>query len=355
MVEVGFIGNCLPASHQMPRNLQQKSAINVSFLYSIMKFSNLIFLLLCSSSLFSQTLNNHRVLLDEQNKILPRIPYEEFLQQRWNYIKYKVPFSPGPAPRSDYPQYFFYCAYILKNGIPEPDNWMNDIGEKIPNWFESARLYYAFTGDTSVMEIVKNLADYSLEHGISPPGFSWPDFPYTTTNAGDTIFSGFTSAKRFALHEIQVDHAGEIGLTYFRLYQYTGKKKYLNAAVKIANTLALKVRTGSATQSPWPYRVIMNTGKVTAEYGANWFGCYELLDLLQKENLGNDAQYRVAMKKVQDFVLKFPVKTGYWTDGHTDTDVNSHTYKSNMSASNAKLFMYDALNLIHRGKLIFQN
>ena len=163
MVEVGFIGNCLPASHQMPRNLQQKSAINVSFLYSIMKFSNLIFLLLCSSSLFSQTLNNHRVLLDEQNKILPRIPYEEFLQQRWNYIKYKVPFSPGPAPRSDYPQYFFYCAYILKNGNPEPDTWMNDIGEKIPNWFESARLYYAFTGDTSVMEIVKNLADYVIE------------------------------------------------------------------------------------------------------------------------------------------------------------------------------------------------
>ena len=26
-----------------------------------------------------------------------------------------------------------------KNGILEPDEWMNDVGEKIPNWFESAR------------------------------------------------------------------------------------------------------------------------------------------------------------------------------------------------------------------------
>lgn len=118
------------------------------------------------------------------------------------------------------PQYYFYCAYREKNGTLEPDQWMNDVGEKIPNWFESARLYYAYTGDTSVMTIVKNMADYTLEHGISPANFSWPNFPYTTTNAGDTEFRGFTSAKRFSLHEIQVDHAGEMGLTYYRLYQY---------------------------------------------------------------------------------------------------------------------------------------
>ena len=35
------------------------------------------------------------------------------------------------------------------------------------------------------------------------------------------------------------------------------------------------------------------------------------------------------------------MKTGYWTDGHTDTDVNSNTYKSNMSASNMVLYLLD--------------
>ena len=40
-------------------------------------------------------------------------------------------------------------------------------------------------------------------------------------------------------------------------------------------------------------------------------------------------------------MLQYPMKTGYWTDGHTDTDVNSHTYKSNMSASNAVLYLLD--------------
>src|SRR6478672_2347495 len=85
----------------------------------------------------------------------------------------------------------------------------------------------------------------------------------------------------------------------------------------------------------------MNTGKVTAEYGANWMGCYMLLDNLVKSNLGNVAAYIDACKKVREFILKYPMKTGYWTDGHTDNNVNSYTYKSNMSASNITLYMLD--------------
>ncbi len=290
--------------------------------------------------------NTHPVVLDEHSKIISWIKpqstaYDNFLHQRWNFIKFKVPNSPGPEPRSSYPQYYFYCAYREKNGTLEPDQWMNDVGEKIPNWFESARLYYAYTGDNSVMTIVKNMADYALEHGTSPANFSWPDFPYTTTNAGDTEFRGFTTAKRFSLHEIQVDHAGEIGLTYYRLYQYTGDEKYKKAAIAIANTLASKVRVGSASQSPWPYLVIMSTGEITSEYGANWTGCYMLLDNLINAKIGNVEAYRNACRKVKDFILTYPLKTGYWTDGHSDTPVKSNTYKSNLSASNFKLFMFD--------------
>ena len=290
--------------------------------------------------------NTHTVVLDGQSKIVSWMTpqstaYDRFLHQRWNFIKTMVPNSPGPEPRSLYPQYYFYCAYRPKNGELEPDMWMNDVGEKIPNWFESARLYYAYTGDSSVMTIIRDFVDYEMEHGISPAHFSWPNFPYTTTNAGDTLFRGFTSANRFSLHEIQVDHAGEIGLTYYRMYQYTGNKKYLNAALNVANVLASKVRVGSATHSPWPYLVNMETGKVTCEYGANWSGCYTLLDQLARAGIGNVAAYRDACKKVKDFVLEFPMKTGYWTDGHSDVPVRSNTYKSNLSASNWKLFMLD--------------
>ena len=288
----------------------------------------------------------HNLVLDKEGKIIPwYIPadaaYDNFLHLRWEFIKNRVPFSPGPEPRSKYPQYYFYCAFKVKNDSLLPDTWMNDIGEKIPNWFENARLYYAYTGDSGVMDIVGNLIDYTIEHGTGSREYNWPGFPYTTTNAGDTIFRGFTSAGRLMLHEIQVDHAGEMGLTYFRMFQFTGNKKYLVAALQIADVLAKKARAGNENESVWPYRVVMEDGRITAPYGANWTGCYMLFENLLRAGFGDPVLYASARDKARDFLVKYPMKTGYWTDGHSDTDVKSNTYKSNLSASNMALCLFD--------------
>jgi hypothetical protein len=293
---------------------------------------------------FPDSVATHKVVLDNLSKIISwispqSIAYDRFLRDRWNFIIRGIPNSPGPAPRSGYPQYYFYCAYKDQKMIP--DTWMNDIGEKIPNWFESARLYYQYSGDQRVMDIVGRFISYTLSHGSSPSSFAWPDFPYTTTNAGDTIFRGFTNSKKLVLHEVQVDHAGDIGFTYYKLYLYTGDEKFKTAAIRVADVLAAEARTGSATQSVWPYRVVMLDGRVTAEYCANWMGSYSLFDHLVHANLGHVKAYQAAMTKARNFMLSFPMKTGCWTDGHTDTDVNSFTYKSNMSASNQVLYILD--------------
>lgn len=297
-------------------------------------------------ALSEETFNNHPVVLDKQGKILPWYrpadhAYDHFLRQRWEFVKTKAPMSPGPEPRSLYPQYYFSCAYTNAYDVLEPDTWMNDIGERIPNWFESARLYYAYTGDASVMKIIKDLIDYTLAHGTSPADFAWPNFPYTTTNAGELEFRGFASAKRFVLHEVQVDHAGDMGLAYFRMYLFTQDRKYLTAAVDVADAVAAHARTGNATQSALPYRVVMDTGRVTAEYGANWAPTYALLRSLIRANVGEAEKYRDAAVQLRAFVLEFPMKTGYWTDGHTDVNINSNTYKSNLSASNTVLYIFD--------------
>ncbi len=288
----------------------------------------------------------HQVVLDEQGKIIPWFTpsekaYDHFLRLRWDFIKNRAPYSPGPDPRSRYQQYYFYCAFKVRNDSILPDTWMNDIGEKIPNWFESARLYYAYTGDASVMKTVRDFVDYTLEHGTSSPEYAWPNFPYSTANAGDTLFRGFSNHHAFVLNEIQVDHAGEMGLTYFRMYQFTGEKRYLDAALNVADVLAEKAKTGTANESVWPYRVVMTDGKTTAPYGANWTGCYMLLENLIRANLGNVKAYRNTSDKARDFILEHPMKTGYWTDGHSDTDVRSNTYKSNLSASNMTLCLFD--------------
>jgi hypothetical protein len=60
--------------------------------------------------------NTHQVVLDDQSKIISWITpqsksYDVFLHQRWDFIKHHVPLSPGPAPRSLYPQY--YIIFIV--------------------------------------------------------------------------------------------------------------------------------------------------------------------------------------------------------------------------------------------------
>ena len=169
----------------------------------------------------TNTFCGHKVMLDEHQKLLPREvasanPYDYFLRLRWNFIKNHVPLSPGPPPRSKYPQYYFYCAFVDKDGKLEPDMWMNDVGEKIPMWFESARLYFAYTGDIEPLTITKGMVDHSLKHGITPSTFSWPNFPQTGSDAGEMEFRGFTTAKRFSTDDVQVDHAGDMGATFGR-------------------------------------------------------------------------------------------------------------------------------------------
>jgi len=324
-----------------------------------MRFEKLVNIICALVGLFQATMSlgqpsakvdtffcTHQVVLDNSAKLLPWFyprekAFDQFLRIRWDFIKTKVSNSPGSVPRSNYPQYYFYASFEMKDGKMKIKDWMNDVAEKVPNWFENARLYYAYTGDSSVMKIVKDLIDYSLDHGTSPSTFAWPNFPYTTTNPGDIEFRGFSKQGKLVLHEIQVDHAGDMGLAYYRMYLYSGEKKYLTAALHVANVLTANARVGTADKSVWPYRVIIDSEKITAEYGANWTGCYMLLDNLVKANIGNVASYKEALIKVKNFILQFPMKTGYWTDGHSDTDVNSNTYKSNMSASNTTLCLFD--------------
>jgi len=56
-------------------------------------------------ALAEDVFNGHKVILDDQNKIIPwSVPpenaYDHFLRLRWNFIKTQVPNCPGPSPRS---------------------------------------------------------------------------------------------------------------------------------------------------------------------------------------------------------------------------------------------------------------
>jgi len=287
--------------------------------------------------------------VDALGKIVPwHVPagnaYHAFLTPRWNFIKTGSFPTPG---NPTYPQYFLHSGFSTTNPAITPDNWMNPISETVPNWFESARLYYAYSGDAAPLALAKALMDHSLTNGISPANFIWPNMPYTAGNAGEVLIRGFSTnsspLNKFKPHEIMPGYAGDMGLAYFRMWQYSGEQKYLTAAINTANTLAAKARVGSATQSVWPFTVVMDTGEITSEYGANFIGCYELFTHLINANVNpsKNFDYEAARTKCRNFLLNFPMLTGCWADGHPDTAIKSNQSRSNTPKSNVALYMLD--------------
>ncbi len=199
-------------------------------------------------------------------------------------------------------------------------------------------IYLQVVQDIQALDKYKNKRDWNAPNGDmggkrSMHGCDAKDL-YLEVPIGSVVYNRTYNVK------YDCDHLGEFLILHGGKGGY-GNEKFKTAAVEVADALAAHARTGSATQSVWPYRLVMKDGRITAQYGANWLGCYALLDHLVKANLGNVKAYRPALVKARNFILQFPMKTGYWTDGHTDTDVNSNTYKSNMSASNATLYIFD--------------
>jgi hypothetical protein len=88
---------------------------------------------------------------------------------------------------------------------------------------------------------------------------------------------------------------------------------------------------------------VVNTksGKIVSDYGSNWFGCITLFDLLIDAGVGNIKAYINVRAKVKDWILRYPMKNGLWVDGHSDNHITGTDNLSNMSASNAGLYVSD--------------
>jgi hypothetical protein len=126
----------------------------------------------------------------------------------------------------------------------------------------------------------------------------------------------------------QPDKAGAFGKELVHLYKMTSKERYpnntdvlyLNAAVKIANTLAKHVKDGDENDSPLPFKVNAVTGKTgvlkdnarsgkdagLSSYTTNWSGALELFLELRQLKAGDTALYKQAFDKIINWMKKYP-------------------------------------------------
>lgn len=250
-----------------------------------------VFALVTQAMYAAEVLRYHTLVVDAQNKILPWFTpaanaFDNYLDTCWAWAL--------AAPNDAYglPISYLYCAWRPGSPPTADTGWENDVGEKIPNWVESARLYYQYSGNRAPLDYVKRLVDYSLAHGQTPTNHAWPSFPVGTANAGDTEFRGFTNAPNmWVTWDCHVDLAADIGWVMYRMYQIYGETKYRDKAIHVANVLVTNRVPGTANDSPWPYVINSQTGANQSRYAASWDGALSLFDLLIANNQGDVGAY----------------------------------------------------------------
>jgi hypothetical protein len=218
-------------------------------------------------------------------------------------------------------------------------------GDQFMMAISSWRLLYAYTGDENIKENMSFLAGYYLTHGLSPSNCKFPDipFPYNTL-----IYSGiYDGDMRNGKDVAQLDKAGSLALELIHLYKIKNDPVFLNAAIKIANTLAANVKTGDSDHSPLPFKVNVYTGKVvllnlqdakgrtidTACYTSNLTPTLQMFDDLLQLKKGNSAAYKTAFDKILAWLKKYPVQDNKWGPFFEDVSEWSETQINAMTCA----------------------
>jgi len=293
---------------------------------------------LFSTALSAQQLIYHDIEVDKDGHIIPWYSedpgrsYDHIINLVWN---------------------FWDTMRMDMNGVPYHMNhqvWEEDFndyrgigGDQIQMALSSWALLYAYTGNQRIVENMKFMADYYLTHSLSGPDCKWPDIPYPYNTY---IYSGIYDGDMIlGKGYTQPDKAGSLGIELITLYKISGRTNYLDAAIRIANTLAKHVKKGDNDNSPLPFKVHAETGEVgklydrrrdkvqgTSSYTTNWTGTMRLFTELIKLNKGNVDDYKSANEIFHDWMANYPIKTNKWgpffedVHGWSDTQINAVTF-----------------------------
>lgn len=224
-------------------------------------------------------------------------------------------------------------------------------GDQLAMALSSWRLLYAYTGNERVKENMRFMADYYLTHGLSPSTAAWPDlpFPYNSLVYAGTYDGDMVIGKDYT----QPDKAGSFALELVHLYKMTSSERYpnrtyrlyLDAAVRIANTLARHTKAGDHDHSPLPFKVNAFTNEVgemqqgndiahsgLSEYTTNYAATLELFLQLQTLQVGDAGLYRTAFDHILSWMKEYPLQNNRWgpffedIPGWSDTQINAITF-----------------------------
>jgi len=309
-------------------------------------FFILLFIPGLNSSAQHEKLIYHTIKTDVSGNIIPW--YADEPGKAWSHVIQLV-WNFWDTMRTDMNGLPYYMNHqVWKARVNDPRGLG---GDQLCMALSSWRLLYAFTGNERIKENMKFMADYYLSHGLSPANAAWPDIPYPYNTL---LYSGIYDGDMIiGKNYTQPDKAGSFGIELVHLYKITKdqyfnhvEKSYLEAAIKIANTLAKHVKDGDENNSPLPFKVNAITGETgqlknnnrndqdagLSSYTSNWAGTMELFLELQELNEGDTQLYKRAFDKIIYWMKNYPLKNNKWgpffedVPGWSDTQINAISF-----------------------------
>jgi hypothetical protein len=281
-------------------------------------------------------LNGQEVIGDNQGKIASWIvpqntAYDQVVAWDWNFLLNQVPLDPN----NGLPAYFTHSLLYPGNPPTIGDHADNPAG-KFAMLTDSALADYQYSGNSAVIAFAESLLDYDLAHGLTPSDDFWPQVPYASSTDGLTDYDGLEFGSTGFL---EPDKIGELGYQYLRMYEFTSNASYLNAAVNDADVLAANVRSGNATQSPWPFRVNAASNVVMDDYSADVIKPVSLFDELIRLNLGNVSAYQNARTLAWSWLMQYPMTTNVWSNYFEDVPGDINNYDQYIPLETAEYLM----------------
>jgi beta-lactam-binding protein with PASTA domain len=278
-------------------------------------------------------LNGHAVRLDANNKLLawPSVQanaYDQVLALATNYLLTGVPTGPAGLP-----YYYVYSYGYPGNPVRPEGGWPHNPAGLFAMFTDSGLAYYAYSGNVAMMNLVRDVLTYHLDHGMTPSNWNWPGVPFASAEGGSLTYQGAhygdSSGSGDGFGVIEPDKIGELAVAFVQYYQYSGVTRFRDAAIQAADVLAAHIRTGDATHSPWPFRVYGQTNAIREEYSAHVISPIRLFDNLIRLNLGNTAAYQSARQTAWNWLMTYPMTNNVWANYFEDV-----TIKSNLSNTN---------------------
>jgi hypothetical protein len=263
----------------------------------------------------AETIAGRDVQLDKGGKLLPwpmagdvGFSYSDYFLSQWT-----IDWDQFNRQRLQY----LYCCFDFDRTTYEmsPDkNWANSTGYLRAMTEGFVERLYPYTGDARTVEYLENFFDYEMEHGLTPVGYAYAQVPYPSGNPGSATYTGWSAhGEDF----IEPHVVGEDGYAYLRLYEMTGKTKYLREAILCAEALVKNFKRGDAANSPWPYRChgkdgSLKDGKGMFPYSANVVEPIMLFDELIRLKQGDVAAYARVRAGAWDWLMTYPMKDNVW-------------------------------------------